>query len=90
MDGDTIGFALLLGVPLFAISGLATALLRWIAGRGVAAALVGALILAWPIYYIVNTSDSPRFIDGLPLLLFTTPAMILGWFLALAWGRGAR
>ncbi len=90
MDGDTIAFALLLGVPLFAVSWLATALLRWIAGAGVAATVVGALILAWPIYYIVRRIGNDQFIDGLALLLYTTPAMILGWWLALAWGRGAR
>ena len=90
MDGDAIGFALLIGLPLFAVSWLATALLRRTAGAGLAALIGGALILAWPIYYVAMTSDDYGFVEGLPLLLFTIPAMFLGWLVALARRRAAR
>ena len=83
MDGDTIAFGLLIGLPLLAISWLVAKLLLVSLRRGLAIALCLALILAWPIYYVVMTIGDPGFAEGLPLILFTSPAMAAGFLLAL-------
>jgi hypothetical protein len=83
VDGDTIAFGLLIGLPLLAISWLVAKLLLASLRRGLAVALCLALILAWPLYYVAMTIGDPGFADGLPLILFTSPAMVVGFLLAL-------
>ncbi|HEY5724071.1 MAG TPA: hypothetical protein VIT45_17315 [Allosphingosinicella sp.] len=86
MDGDTIAFGLLIGLPLLAISWLVAKLLLASLRRELAIGLCLALILAWPIYYVAMTLGDPGFAEGLPFILFTTPPMALGLMLALALG----
>jgi len=88
VDGDTIAFGLLIGLPILAIGWLVAKLLLASLGRGWAIGLCLALILAWPIFYVAMTLGDPGFADGLPLILFTSPPMVLGLVLALA--RGPR
>ena len=83
MDGDTIAFGLLIGLPILAVSWLVAKLMLALLSRGLAIALCLALILAWPVYYVAMTLGNPGFAEGLPLILFTTPAMVLGFGLAL-------
>ena len=88
MDGDTIAFGLLIGLPILAISWLVAKLLLASLRRGLAIAVCLALILAWPLYYVAMTLGDPGFAEGLPLILFTSPAMAAGFLLAL--GRLSR
>jgi uncharacterized membrane protein YGL010W len=90
VDRDTVAFGLLIGLPILAVSGLVAKLLLELLGRGVAIALCVVLILAWPLYYVAVTIADPGFAEGLPLLLYTSPPMILGLVLAMAWARGRR
>ena len=88
MDGDTFAFALLLGLPLLAISWVVTAVLLYIMGWRWALPAGLVLITAWPVYYVSMTAGKPGFVEGLPLLLFTLPAMLAGFALALVtWRR---
>ena len=82
--GDNIAFALFVGIPLAALCWAATKALDFVLGRRAALIIGGAAILAWPIYYVSMTSDNRGFADGLALLAFTAPAMLLGWIAALA------
>jgi hypothetical protein len=82
--GDNIAFALFVGVPLAALCWGAAKALDFVLGRRAAWILGGAAILAWPVYYVSMTADNRDFSDGLALLVFTTPAMLLGWIAALA------
>jgi hypothetical protein len=81
---DNIAFALFVGIPLAAVSWAATKVLAYVLGRPAAWIVGGAAILAWPIYYVSMTAANPYFLDGLALLAFTTPAMAVGWLVALA------
>lgn len=83
-SGDTLAFALLVGIPLAGMSWLAAKAILLVAGRRSAWIVGGIVILAWPVYYVARTLDDESFADGLPVLLFTTPAMMLGWIGALA------
>ena len=86
MDGDTIAFGLLIGLPLLAISWLVAKLLLAFLARGWAISLCLALILAWPLYYVAMSFGDEGFVEGLPLLLYTSPAMLAGFGLAF-WRR---
>ena len=83
MNRDTSAFALLLGVPIFSVSCALTILVRYIAGETTAWMLGGALAVGWPVYYIVVTFKDRQFVEGLPLLLYTVPAMVAGWLIPL-------
>ena len=88
MDRDSIAFGLLIGLPILAISWLVAKLLLSRLRRGLAIALCLVLILAWPVYYVGMTLGGPGFVEGLPLILFTSPPMVLGLLLAMV--RGSR
>lgn len=81
---DNLAFGLFVGIPLAAVCWAATKVLAYAMGRRAAWIIGGAAILAWPIYYVSMTAGNRHFIDGLALIVFTTPAMTLGWIAALA------
>jgi len=76
---DMIIFALLIGIPLFAIAWVATVVIRYMFGAAAAWAAGGAVVAGWPIYYIAMTFGEPGFTDGMPLLFLTVPPLAAGW-----------
>jgi hypothetical protein len=82
--GDNIAFGLIVGIPLALLCWGASTMLALVVGRPAAWVVAGAVILAWPAYYVSTTHDDSQFTDGLGLLVLTAPAMMLGWIVALA------
>lgn len=82
--GDNIAFGLFVGIPLALLCWAASRIIAYVLGAPAAWIIGGAAILAWPIYYVSMTHDNAQFIDGLALLVLTTPAMTVGWIAALA------